>query len=123
MVPGWGMTTDRTGANRGLDRHERLTTSKGKDSPFVEACRALAAAETRTVTWYAFKLGDSQCRIFDSFETEDAALTNGGPDNGSRGPRPRFGGRYYAANPLDPRTATARRSTSSRGFTKGPVPL
>jgi hypothetical protein len=37
---------------------------------FLEAGRALAAAEIGTVTWYAFKLSDTQYGIFDSFETE-----------------------------------------------------
>ena len=39
---------------------------------FLENGRALAVAETGTVTWYAFKLGDSSYGIFDTFETEDA---------------------------------------------------
>ena len=39
---------------------------------FLENGRALAAAETGTVTWYAFKLGDTSYGIFDTFETEDA---------------------------------------------------
>ncbi len=38
---------------------------------FLEAGQALAAAEIGTVTWYAFKLSDTQYGIFDSFETED----------------------------------------------------
>src|SRR5690242_11189830 len=37
---------------------------------FLEAGRALAAAEAGTVTWYAFKISDTQYGIFDSFETE-----------------------------------------------------
>jgi quinol monooxygenase YgiN len=39
---------------------------------FLEAGRSLAAAETGTVTWYAFKISDTEYGIFDSFETEDA---------------------------------------------------
>ena len=39
---------------------------------FLEAGRDLAAAEPGTVTWYAFKLSDTEYGIFDSFETEDA---------------------------------------------------
>lgn len=39
---------------------------------FLEAGRALAAAETGTVTWYAFKISDTEYGIFDSFETDDA---------------------------------------------------
>ena len=38
---------------------------------FLEEGRALAAAEIGTVSWYAFKLSDTQYGIFDSFETED----------------------------------------------------
>jgi quinol monooxygenase YgiN len=38
---------------------------------FLEKGRALAAAEVGTVTWYAFKLSDTQYGIFDSFETEE----------------------------------------------------
>ena len=39
---------------------------------FLEAGRALAAAEPGTITWYAFRLGESTFGIFDTFETEDA---------------------------------------------------
>ncbi|HEX3541341.1 MAG TPA: antibiotic biosynthesis monooxygenase [Acidimicrobiales bacterium] len=39
---------------------------------FLEAGRALAAAESGTVTWYAFKISDTAYGIFDTFETEDA---------------------------------------------------
>jgi quinol monooxygenase YgiN len=39
---------------------------------FLEAGRELAAAEPGTVTWYAFKLGETTYGIFDTFETEDA---------------------------------------------------
>lgn len=38
---------------------------------FLEAGRALAAAEMGTVTWYAFKINDTQFGIFDSFESEE----------------------------------------------------
>jgi quinol monooxygenase YgiN len=38
---------------------------------FLEQGRALAAAEVGTVTWYAFKLSETQYGIFDSFETEE----------------------------------------------------
>jgi quinol monooxygenase YgiN len=38
---------------------------------FLVEGRALAAAEVGTVTWYAFKLSDTQYGIFDSFETEE----------------------------------------------------
>jgi quinol monooxygenase YgiN len=46
---------------------------KGDDlQAFLESGRALALAEERTVTWYAFKLDDTHYGIFDTFETEDA---------------------------------------------------
>ena len=46
---------------------------KGEElGAFLQAGRELAAAEPGTVTWYAFKLGDTTYGIFDTFETEDA---------------------------------------------------
>ena len=39
---------------------------------FLQSGRALAAAEDGTVTWYAFKAGDTTYGIFDTFDTEDA---------------------------------------------------
>ena len=39
---------------------------------FLEGGRALAAAEEGTVTWYAFRAGETTFGIFDTFETEDA---------------------------------------------------
>ena len=48
-------------------------TGKGADlGRFLEAGRGIAAAETGTITWYAFKISDTEYGIFDSFETEDA---------------------------------------------------
>jgi quinol monooxygenase YgiN len=45
---------------------------KGDDlGAFLQAGRDLAAAEEGTVTWYAFKLGETTYGIFDTFETED----------------------------------------------------
>jgi quinol monooxygenase YgiN len=44
----------------------------GELGAFLEAGRALAAAEAGTVTWYAFKISDTQYGIFDTFETDDA---------------------------------------------------
>jgi quinol monooxygenase YgiN len=44
----------------------------GELGAFLESGRALAAAEPGTVTWYAFKISDTEYGIFDSFETEDA---------------------------------------------------
>jgi hypothetical protein len=52
----------------------RLEAKPGKGADlaaFLEAGRALAVAETGTVTWYAFKLSDTSYGIFDTFETED----------------------------------------------------
>ncbi len=46
---------------------------KGDDlGAFLESGRALAVAENGTVTWYAFKISETEYGIFDSFETEDA---------------------------------------------------
>jgi quinol monooxygenase YgiN len=39
---------------------------------FLQAGRDLAMAEEGTVTWYAFKIGDTSFGIFDTFETDDA---------------------------------------------------
>jgi quinol monooxygenase YgiN len=39
---------------------------------FLEQGRELAVAEDGTVTWYAFKLSDTQYGIFDTFATGDA---------------------------------------------------
>lgn len=50
---------------------------KGDDlAAFLQAGRDLAAAEEGTVTWYAFKAGDSTYGIFDTFETEDDRQTH-----------------------------------------------
>jgi quinol monooxygenase YgiN len=38
---------------------------------FLAAGRELALAEGGTVTWYAFKLGDTSYGIFDTFESAD----------------------------------------------------
>lgn len=38
---------------------------------FLEAGRALAVVEAGTVTWYAFKISDTQYGIFDTFETDE----------------------------------------------------
>ena len=46
---------------------------KGPDvEAFLESGRAIAAGEEGTVTWYAFRIGDTTFGIFDTFETEDA---------------------------------------------------
>ena len=46
---------------------------KGADlAAFLEGGRAIAAAEQGTVTWYAFKVGESTYGIFDTFDSEDA---------------------------------------------------
>jgi quinol monooxygenase YgiN len=53
----------------------RLEAKPGKGDElgaFLEAGRALAVAEAGTVTWYAFKVSETEYGIFDSFETEDA---------------------------------------------------
>ena len=46
---------------------------KGDDlAAFLQAGRALAVAEEGTVTWYAFKVGDTGYGIFDTFVDVDA---------------------------------------------------
>jgi hypothetical protein len=58
---------------------------------FLEQGRALAAAESETVTWYAFKVSDTTYGIFDTFNDAEgrqahldgqipAALAQVGPD-------------------------------------------
>jgi quinol monooxygenase YgiN len=45
---------------------------KGDDlGRFLEGGRDLAAAEPGTVTWYAFKITDTQYGIFDTFNDDD----------------------------------------------------
>jgi len=44
---------------------------KGDDlARFLEAGRDLASAEPGTVTWYAFKISDTQYGIFDTFDDD-----------------------------------------------------
>ena len=43
----------------------------GELGRFLENGRALAVAEEGTVTWYAFKVGETTYGIFDTFEDED----------------------------------------------------
>lgn len=45
---------------------------KGNElAAFLDAGRALAVAETETITWYAFKVSDTTYGIFDTFANED----------------------------------------------------
>jgi quinol monooxygenase YgiN len=45
---------------------------KGEElANFLRSGREIAAREEGTVTWYAFKLGDTTYGIFDTFESED----------------------------------------------------
>jgi quinol monooxygenase YgiN len=78
--------------DRGLLALLEAKPGKGQElAAFLEQGRALAAEETGTVTWYAFKLSDTTYGIFDTFEDEDgrqahlsgqipAALGQVGPD-------------------------------------------
>jgi quinol monooxygenase YgiN len=44
---------------------------KGNDlGDFLQAGRAIAAAERHTVTWYAFRIDETHFGIFDTFETD-----------------------------------------------------
>ena len=75
---------------------------KGDDlGKFLEAGRELAVAEPATVTWYAFKISDTQYGIFDTFDDEE----------GPAGP-PRRGFRQRLARWL--RNCSPRRRTSAR---------
>jgi quinol monooxygenase YgiN len=48
-------------------------SGKGEDlAAFLRSGRELAAREEGTVTWYAFKLGETTYGIFDTFESDDA---------------------------------------------------
>ena len=78
--------------DRGLLALLEARPGKGDElAGFLEQGRELAAAERGTVTWYAFKLGDTTYGIFDTFGGEDgrrahlngqipAALAEVGPD-------------------------------------------
>ena len=78
--------------DRGLLAFLEAKPGKGDElAAFLEQGRALAAEETGTVTWYAFRLSDTTYGIFDTFEDEDgrqahlngqipAALGQVGPD-------------------------------------------
>ncbi|HLX21575.1 MAG TPA: antibiotic biosynthesis monooxygenase, partial [Gaiellaceae bacterium] len=46
---------------------------KGDDlADFLRSGRDIAVGEEGTVTWYAFKVGDTSYGIFDTFESEEA---------------------------------------------------
>jgi quinol monooxygenase YgiN len=58
--------------DRGLLALLEAKPGKGDElAAFLEQGRALAAEEQGTVTWYAFKLGDTTYGIFDTFEDEE----------------------------------------------------
>jgi quinol monooxygenase YgiN len=58
--------------DRGLLAILEAKPGKGDDlAAFLNQGRALAVAESGTVTWYAFKLGDTTYGIFDTFNDED----------------------------------------------------
>ncbi|MEJ7833197.1 MAG: antibiotic biosynthesis monooxygenase [Nocardioides sp.] len=58
--------------DRGLLALLEAKPGKGDElAAFLEQGRALAAEESGTVTWYAFKLSDTTYGIFDTFEGEE----------------------------------------------------
>lgn len=58
--------------DRGLLALLEAKPGKGDElAEFLMQGRELAAAETGTVTWYAFRLSDTTYGIFDTFEGED----------------------------------------------------
>ena len=59
--------------DRGLLALLEAKPGKGEElAAFLEQGRALAAEETGTVTWYAFKVNDASYGIFDTFATDEA---------------------------------------------------
>lgn len=51
-----------------------LDAKPGKEQEvenFIKSALPLAEAEEATITWYAFKISDSQFGIFDTFEGEE----------------------------------------------------
>lgn len=58
--------------DRGLLALLEAKPGRGEDlATFLRQGRELAAAETGTVTWYAFKISDTTYGIFDTFADED----------------------------------------------------
>jgi len=78
--------------DRGLLALLEAKPGKGDElGAFLKQGRELAAAESGTVTWYAFRISDTSYGIFDTFEDEEgrqahltgqipAALDKVGPD-------------------------------------------
>ena len=59
--------------DRGVLAILEAQVGKGEElEAFLLQARALAAAEAGTVTWYAFRLGETTYGIFDTFAGEDA---------------------------------------------------
>ena len=59
--------------SRGFLAFFEAQPGKGDDlGAFLASARAIAAAEDGTVTWYAFRLGETTFGIFDTFDTEEA---------------------------------------------------
>lgn len=77
--------------DRGILALLEAQPGKGEElATFLRRGRELAAAESGTVTWYAFKISDTTYGIFDTFTAEDgrqahlngqipAALAEAGP--------------------------------------------
>jgi quinol monooxygenase YgiN len=78
--------------DRGLLALLEAKPGKGNElGDFLRSGRELAASESGTVTWYAFKVDETTYGIFDTFESEEArqahlngeipkALAKVGPD-------------------------------------------
>jgi quinol monooxygenase YgiN len=84
--------TSAMAVDRGLLALLEAKPGKGDElAEFLRRGRELAAAESGTVTWYAFRISETTYGIFDTFEGEDgrqahlngeipAALGQVGPD-------------------------------------------
>jgi quinol monooxygenase YgiN len=61
------------GIDRGLLALLEARAGKGDElAAFLQRARELAVEEEGTVTWYAFRLGETTFGIFDTFAGEDA---------------------------------------------------
>ena len=93
--------------DRGLLALLEAKPGKGEElAAFLEQGRALAAEETGTVTWYAFRISETTYGIFDTFGTRRAGRRTSTARSRPRSPR--------SARTCSRPTPTSGRPTSSR---------